>query len=114
MVLVARPVSDAVALIVLVAAEPPETVVPREVVVPYSNFGVVDVVPATIVPLSVADVVPTAVGLFVVIETAPALASTLVAVQPPLGRTPASSFAAWASRSAAITASESPAAFDIS
>jgi len=113
-VVVAKPVSDAVALIVLVAAEPPETVVPKEVVVPYSNFGVVEVVPATIVPLSVAVVVPTTVGLFVVIETAPALASTLATVQPPLGRTPKSSFAACASRSAAIVVSESPAALDIS
>jgi hypothetical protein len=103
-----------VALIVPVAAEPPETVVPSEVVVPYSNFGVVEVVPATIVPLNVAVVVPTAVGLFVVIETAPALASTLVAVQPPLGRMAASSLAACSSKSAAIVASESPAAFEIS
>lgn len=114
MVLVARPVSDAVAFIVPVAAEPPETVVPRSVVVPYSNFGVVDVVPATIVPLSVAVVVPTAVGLFVAMETAATLASTFVAVHPPLGLIAASSFAACSSRSAAIVVSESPAAFEIS
>lgn len=57
--------SDAVALMVPVAADPPLTVVPRAVVVPYSNFGVVDVEPASMVPLNVADVGPIAVGLFV-------------------------------------------------
>lgn len=92
--MVAKPVSDAVELIVPVAAAPPETVVPRPVVVPYSNFGVVDVVPATIVPLSVAVVAPTAVGLLVVMETAATLAATFAVVHPPVGRTPASSFAA--------------------
>lgn len=90
----AKPVNAADGLIVPVAADPPETVVPRLVVSPYSNFGVVDVVPATIVPLNVAVVVPTADGLFVVTETAAELASTLDAVQPPVGRSPASSFAA--------------------
>ena len=86
MVLVARPATDADAFIVaVVVAEPPETFVPRSVVVPYSKKGVVDVPPVTIVPLNVAVVVPTAIGLLVVIETAATLASTFAAVHPPLG-----------------------------
>ena len=39
--------------------------------VPHSNFGVVEVLPAVIVPSSVAVVVPIAEGVFVVTETAP-------------------------------------------
>ena len=64
----ASPLNEAEALIVPVAALPPDTVVPSDVVVPYSNFGVVDVEPAEIVPLRVAEVDPIAVGLFVLIE----------------------------------------------
>lgn len=74
-------------------ALPPETVVPRDVVVPYSNFGVVDVEPAVMVPLRVADVVPIAVGLLVLIETPPTALATLSFVQPPAGFTAASSLA---------------------
>jgi hypothetical protein len=113
-VLVLNPLSDAVEVIVPVAALPPETVVPRLVVVPYSNLGVVDVPPVTIVPFKVAVLTPTDVGLLVVIDTVPTAAATLLDVQPPLGRRAASSLAACSSRSAAIVASESPAALDIS
>ena len=89
----ASPLNEAEALIVPVAALPPETVVPSDVVVPYSNLGVVDVEPAVMVPLSVAVVGPIAVGLFVLIVTAPTDDATLPVVHPPAGLTPASSLA---------------------
>ena len=111
MVFVARPVSAAVAAIVPVAADPPETVVPSADVVPYSNLGVVDIVPAIIVPFKVADVEPTDVGLFVVIDIDPTASTTFAAVHPPLGLIAATSLAAWASRSVAISASDTPASF---
>lgn len=101
----ASPLNEAEAFIVPVAALPPDTVVPSEVVVPYSNFGVVDVEPAEIVPLSVADVDPIAVGLFVLIEMEPTDDATLLSVQPPAGLTPKSSLAFCSSKSAAITSS---------
>jgi hypothetical protein len=71
-------------------------------------------VPAIIVPFKVADVAPMDVGLFVVIDIDPTAATTFAAVHPTLGLIEASSLAAWASRSAAIVVSESPAAFEIS
>ena len=85
-------------------------------VVPYSNFGVVEVEPALIVPLNVADVAPIAVGLFVFTDTPPTAPATLSAVQPavPAGFTPASSFAFCSFRSVAISVSVAPAAFMIS
>jgi hypothetical protein len=89
-------------LIVPVAALPPETVVPREVVVPYSNFGVVEVEPAVIVPLNVAEVDPIAVGLFVLMEIDPTAVATFAAVHPPDGFMAASSFALCSFRSVAI------------
>lgn len=110
----ARPLSDAVALIVPVASEPPLTGVPSADVVPYSNFGVVKVDPAVIVPLNVADVAPIAVGLLVLMAILPTDDDTFDDVQPPAGRTAASSLAAWSSRSAATCASVAPAAFMIS
>lgn len=97
-----------------VAADPPETVVPKAVDVPYWNFGVVEVDPAVIVPLRVAEVAPIADGLFVLMETLPTDDATLEAVQPPAGFTPASSFALCSVRSVAICASVAPAAFIIS
>lgn len=110
----AKPESDAVALIVPVAADPPETVVPNDVVVPYWNFGVVEVEPASIVPLRVAEEAPMAVGLFVLIVTLPTDEATFDDVQPPAGFTPASSFALCSVRSVAISESVAPAAFMIS
>jgi hypothetical protein len=98
-------------LIVPVAALPPETVVPRAVVVPYWNFGVVDVDEASIVPLNVAESDPMAVGLFVLTETPPAELATLPAVHPPAGSTAASSFAFCWFKSVAISESVAPAAF---
>ncbi|MEY4228386.1 MAG: hypothetical protein RLZ84_978 [Actinomycetota bacterium] len=92
-------------------ALPPETVVPRDVVVPYSNFGVVDVEPAVIVPLNVAELVPIAVGLLVLIETPPTAFAMFDAVQPPDGFTAASSLALCSLRSVAISPSVAPAAF---
>ena len=103
--------SEAVALIVPVAALPPETVVPNAVVVPYSNFGVVEVDEAVIVPLNVAEVEPTAVGLFVLTEIPPTAVDTFDDVQPPDGFTAASSFALCSLRSVAICASVAPANF---
>jgi len=88
-----KPLSDAVALIVPVAALPPESVVPKEVVVPYSNFGVVEVEDALIVPLSVAVDAPIEVGLLVFTEIPPTAVATFDAVHPPAGSTAASSFA---------------------
>lgn len=111
----AKPESDAVALIVPVAADPPETGgFSNDVVVPYWNFGVVEVEPASIVPLSVAESAPMAVGLFVLIETLPTDEATFDDVQPPAGFTPASSFALCSVRSVAISESVAPAAFMIS
>ncbi len=114
MVFAERPVTDADAFIVPVLALPPEIVVPKSVVVPYSNFGVVEVEPALIVPLNVADVAPIAVGLFVFTDTPPTAPATLPSVQPPAGSTPASSFAFCSFRSVAISVSVAPAAFMIS
>ncbi|MGA0786857.1 MAG: hypothetical protein ACO3VO_06020 [Ilumatobacteraceae bacterium] len=91
---VASPDSDALAAMVPVAALPPETVVPKFVVVPYSNFGVVVVDPASIVPESVAEVAPIADGELVLIEIAPTDDATLLAVHPEDGRMAWSSFAA--------------------
>ena len=89
----ANPVREAVALMVPVAALPPPIVVPRAVEVPYSNFGVVEVEPASIVPLNVALSAPRADGEFVFIDIPPTALATLAAVHPPAGFTPASSFA---------------------
>lgn len=110
----ASPLNEAEAFIVPVAALPPDTVVPSDVVVPYSNFGVVDVEPAEIVPLRVAEVDPIAVGLFVLMEIEPTDEATFPEVHPPAGFTPASSLALCSVRSVAISASVAPAAFEIS
>ncbi len=114
MVVVASPERAAVALIVPVATDPPLTVVPRLVVVPYSNHGVVAVLPAVIVPLNVAVVAAIAVGEFVRIEIEPTAVATFAAVHPPTGITDASSFALCWVRSVAISASVTPAPLMIS
>jgi hypothetical protein len=110
-VLAASPVSEPDAVNVPVLALNPESVKPKVVVVPYSNFGVVEVEPAVMVPLKVTDVVPIAVGLLVLIETPPTALATFAAVQPLDGSTAASSFAFCSFRSAAITESAMFAAF---
>ena len=98
-------------MIVAVFELPPETVVPRAVVVPYSNFGVVEVDPASIVPLNVTSFVPRAVGELVLIEIPPTAFAVFAAVQPPAGLIAASSFALCSLRSVAISLSVAPAAF---
>ena len=74
-------------------------------------MGVVEVDPASMVPLNVALVAPRAVGEFVLIEIPPTALATFAADQPPAGFTAASSFAACSLKSVAIWLSVAPAAF---
>ena len=80
--------SEAVAARLPDAKAPPLTVVPSEVEVPYSKYGFVDLLPASMLPLNVALVAPIAVGAFVRIEIVPTEVATFAAVKyvelPPL------------------------------
>jgi hypothetical protein len=106
----------AVAVTVFVPAVPPVTVVTplkRSEAVLYSNLGVVEVDNALIDPLSVAEVELIAVAAFVVAEPEFTTAVvTLSTVHPPAGLTAASSFASCSFRSAAMSATDTPAATD--